>query len=117
MRFVLDHDVDARLGRVFRARGHDCWTAADANLALAKDDELTAYADDRKAVLVTHDVEFSSRRARNVVGRHLQLRCEEPDAVDLVTLHFDAIIDNLGSAEHIFVRVSAEGCTRSMRWE
>lgn len=117
MRFVLDQNVDARLGRVFRSRGHDCWPVGQANLALAKDDELTAYAYDHGAVLVTHDVEFSQRRARNAIGKHLQLRCEEPDAVDLVTLHFDAIIDSLKTGEHVFVQVSAEGCTRSMKWD
>lgn len=116
MRFLLDHDVDARLGRVFRSRGHKCWTAGEANLATAQDDELTAYAYDKGAVLVTHDGEFSQRRANNVIGKHLQLRCDEPDAVELVTLHFDAIIANL-TPEHVFVRVSAEGCTRSMKWD
>jgi predicted nuclease of predicted toxin-antitoxin system len=116
VRFVLDQNVDARLGRVFRTHGHECWPVGRANLALAADDELTAYAYDKDAVMVTHDVEFSQRRARNAIGKHLQLRCEEPDAVELVTLHFDAIIANLKSGEHVFVQVSADGCTRSMRW-
>ncbi len=116
MRFLLDQNVDARLVRVFRSRGHACWTVGAANLALAADDELTAYACDKDAVMVTHDVEFSQRRARNAIGKHLQLRCEEPDAVALVALHLDAIISNLQAGEHVFVQVSAEGCTRSMRW-
>lgn len=117
MRFVLDQNVDARLGRVFRSHGHECWPVGRANLAPAADDELTAYACDKDAVMVTHDVEFSQRRARNVIGRHLQLRCEEPDAVGLVTLHFDAIIASLQSSEHVFVQVSADGCTLSRKWD
>lgn len=116
MRLLLDHDVDARLRRVFRSRGHQCWTAAEANLARASDDELTAYACDRDAVVVTHDVEFSQRRARNVIGKHLQLRCEEPDAAELLIHHFEAVLTSLDIAEHVFVQVSPEGCTCSMRW-
>ncbi|MDN5857763.1 MAG: hypothetical protein L0H84_03995 [Pseudonocardia sp.] len=33
--------------------GHDAWTVGDAGLALAADDALTAYADDRRAALIT----------------------------------------------------------------
>jgi predicted nuclease of predicted toxin-antitoxin system len=116
VKFLLDHDVDARLGRVFRQNGHQCWTAADANLARAADDELSVYADDRGAVMVTHDVDFSQRRARNPIGKHLQLRCEEPDAADLLIRHFDAVIRSLQIAEHVFVKLSVDGCSSSTKW-
>lgn len=116
MRFLLDHDVDARLARVFKERGHNCWTAAEANLAVASDDELTAYADDRGAVLVTHDVPFSQRRARNPIGKHLQLRCEEPDVAELLIRHFDAVIRSLQMAEHVFVKLSTDGCSSATKW-
>lgn len=117
MRFLLDQNVDARVRRVFIARNHDCWTVADANLADASDDDITIYAMARDAVVVTHDVEFSQRRMLNPIGRHLQLRCDEFDAADLLSTHFDAVLRDLSSAENVFVRVGAEGCTRALRWQ
>jgi hypothetical protein len=45
VRFLLDNDVDVAVGRVLRNAGHECWTAAEANLAgriAADDDELSA---------------------------------------------------------------------------
>lgn len=116
MRFLLDHDVDARVRRVFTYHDHQCWTAAQANLARATDDELTVYATDRGAVVVTHDTEFSQRRATNVIGKHLQLRCAEEDAVELLTLHFEVVIRSLNAADNVLVQVSVAGCTVSMNW-
>jgi len=59
MRFLLDENVDARVRRVFTERSHECWTVPEANLAGDTDDEVTVYAMDHHAVVVTHDVEFS----------------------------------------------------------
>ena len=55
MRFFLDGNVDAAVGAVLRDAGHDCWTAVEAGLSGAIDDAIAVYADDRKAVLVSHD--------------------------------------------------------------
>jgi hypothetical protein len=33
VRFFLDHDVPASVGKMLRGEGHDCWTAAQAGLA------------------------------------------------------------------------------------
>jgi predicted nuclease of predicted toxin-antitoxin system len=117
VRFLLDQNVDARVRRVFTSRSHECWTVADANLATASDDDITIYAMSKDAVVVTHDVEFSQRRLRNPIGRHLQLRCDEFDAADLLVAHFDAVLCDLSSAENVFVRVGADGCQRMMRWQ
>jgi hypothetical protein len=55
---VCDHDVDARVAARLRKLGHDAWTAAEAGLNRALDDDLTVYADNQRAVLVSHDSEF-----------------------------------------------------------
>lgn len=44
MRFVCDHDVDVAVAATLRRLGHDAWTAANAGLSAASDDELTVYA-------------------------------------------------------------------------
>ena len=95
MRFVLDHDVDAAVAAVLRRHGHEAWTAAAAGLSRVSDDELTAYADDQKAVLLTHDVEFSKRRRRNVVGKHVWLRCVDLEAEALVARRLSEIVQQL----------------------
>lgn len=48
------------------------------------DDELTVYADNQSTALLTHDVEFSRRRERNVIGKHVWLRCSEMEAAQFV---------------------------------
>ncbi|MGH3889365.1 MAG: DUF5615 family PIN-like protein [Pseudonocardiaceae bacterium] len=64
MRFGCDHDVDARVAARLRQLGHDAWTAADAGLSRVRDDELTVYSDNQRAVLVSHDSEFSAPSAQ-----------------------------------------------------
>jgi predicted nuclease of predicted toxin-antitoxin system len=86
VRFFLDNDVDVAVAHALRRAGHDCWTAANAGLETGSDDDLTVYAYDHRAVLVTHDKEFSTRRRVNVIGHHIWLRCLEWDAAG-VLLH------------------------------
>jgi hypothetical protein len=45
--------------RVLLAAGHECWTAADANLYDAPDDALAVYPADHSAALISHDAEFA----------------------------------------------------------
>jgi predicted nuclease of predicted toxin-antitoxin system len=78
MRFVLDEDVDAKaVGSFLRQRGHECWTVVDAGLGGADDDAVSIYADDRDAILVTHDAEATRRRRKFTFGRHVFLRCHQ----------------------------------------
>lgn len=56
MRFVLDYDVDVRVCQLFTASGHECWRAPDG---LIEDDDISVYADDRNAVVLSHDREFA----------------------------------------------------------
>lgn len=109
MRFVCDYDVDAAVAKMLWRMGHDAWTVGDAGLALAADDALTAYADDRRAALITHDVEFSTRRRRSVIGQHIWLRCLEYDAVELLGKHLAEIVELLETRKDVWVRVSKEG--------
>ena len=106
MRFVCDRDVDAWVAVTLRRLGHDAWTAGQAGLSRAGDDELAVYADDREAVLISHDKEFSKRRRRNAVGKHVFLRCSEWDAAELLVQHLDDLLPVLGRNRDVWVRLS-----------
>lgn len=75
MRFFLDRNLDARLRTLLRDRGHDCWTAGDSNLSTEADGNLTVYAINMGAALITHDKEFSTTRKKRIIGQHLRVRC------------------------------------------
>ncbi len=116
MRFFLDQDVDVAVAGVLRKLGHEVWTAADAGLSRAGDDELTVYAHDKRAVLLTHDREFSARRRQHVVGWHVQLRCIEMEAADLIGRHCADIVDLVAAFDDLFIAMSKEGLELSRRW-
>lgn len=116
MRFFLDQDVDARVRRLLINKGHQCWTADQANLPSAIDDALTIYGQTKNAVVVTHDREFSARRRRNTIGLHVFLDCLEPDAAGLLAAHLDEIVQQLERASDLFVRVSPNRLETSRSW-
>lgn len=72
--------VPRGVSRWLRQLGQEAWTAYDAGLSRASDDDLPVYAHDRNAVLLTHDREFSRRRRAWTIGRHIYLRCAEWEA-------------------------------------
>lgn len=117
MRFVCDHDVDARLAATLRRLGHDAWTAADAGLFKAADDELPVYAIDHDAVLLSHDTKFSLRRRRNVIGRHIYLRCKEWDAAELVERYLLDVLPVLERHPDVWVQLSSAGPKLSFDWQ
>jgi predicted nuclease of predicted toxin-antitoxin system len=93
MRFVLDEDVDAAaVGSFLRRQGHESWTVVEAGLQGADDDAVTIYADDRRAVLITHDAEATARRRRFTIGRHVFLRCPQLEAVDVLRVHLAEVV-------------------------
>ena len=92
MRFFLDNDVSQVVALMLRRARHDAWTAAEAGLADAADDELSVYADDKGAVLLTHDREFTQRRRRNPIGRHVRLACKEWEARDVLRGSLAALV-------------------------
>lgn len=116
MRFFLDHDVDAGVGHRLRTMGHEAWSASDAGLATDGDDNLTIYATNHGCVLLTHDKEFSARRRKNVVGRHVHLRCPEPDAADILAERLDELLPILEAHTDLFVAVWGGGVDFSWNW-
>lgn len=117
MRFFLDQDVDVAVAGVLRRLGHEAWTADDAGLSTAADDELTVYAHDQRAVLLTHDREFSARRRKHVVGWHVQLRCVELDAADLISRYCAELVKLVSVFDDLFLAISKEGLELSHRWD
>lgn len=95
MRFVLDEDVSAVVARMLKEQGHEAWTASQANLSAGGDDDLSAYAHDKRATVLTHDREFSNRRKRNPIGRHVRLACREPDGPAVLERFLDELVQRL----------------------
>jgi predicted nuclease of predicted toxin-antitoxin system len=118
VRFVLDHDVDVRVGAVLRQAGHECWPSTAGLAASADGGTVAVYADDRRAVLITHDREFTRRRMKNTIGRHMRLDCEQPDATAVIGAHLDALVAGLEHAHDVVLVASAAGVTRHAgHWE
>jgi predicted nuclease of predicted toxin-antitoxin system len=117
LRFFLDQDVSVAVAKALRADGHECWTASEARLGGEADDALTVYASDRRAVLVTHDREFSQRRRRNVVGWPVYLRCYEWEASKLLLAHLNEIERVINRRPDVFMAISVSGCELSYGWK
>lgn len=109
MRFFLDHDVDANVVTALVKEGHECWTASDAGLSDASDDDLTVYAGKQGACLVTHDREFSVRRSRNVTGHHVWLTCNEWDAASVITSRLPDLLLLLERHPDLMITLKASG--------
>jgi predicted nuclease of predicted toxin-antitoxin system len=107
--FLLDHDIDAAVARLLRSAGHKCETASTVGLATADDDQVSVFADNHQAILITHDKEAIRRRIRNTFGRHVWLACNDLDAVEVVTNNLTEILAMIMTREAIVLRVSKEG--------
>jgi predicted nuclease of predicted toxin-antitoxin system len=105
LRFLLDNDVAVTVRRVLLDSGHECWTAAEANLYDAPDDALAVYAADRGAALVSHDAEFARRRRRNTIGQHVWLRCTEPQGSAVLRRHLTEVVDVLDRMPDVVIEV------------
>jgi predicted nuclease of predicted toxin-antitoxin system len=117
VRFVCDNDMDAAVAARLQQMGHQAWTAAAAGMSEDDDDELTVYAHDKDAVLITHDRRFSQRRRRSVVGKHVWIECKEWDAADLLEKRLPEFIDQLERPGDLWVRVHHEGYEVARSWE
>jgi predicted nuclease of predicted toxin-antitoxin system len=71
----------------------------------AGDEDLAVYADEKQAVLLTHDREFSKRRRAWIIAKHIWLKCPELDAADLLARLFQS-----------YYRSSRASRTCSSRW-
>lgn len=115
MRFVLDHDVDVAVRGLLTALGHECWRAPTY---LEVDDDVSVYADDKDAVVVTHDVEFTRRRQLRTFGRHVRLRCDQVDGVEVLAGHIHELVDLLATqAEGVFIVSRSRIEFKAPRWE
>ena len=118
MRFLLDNDIAVTVRRVLLNAGHECWTAAEANLHDAPDDAVVVYAADRNAALVSHDAEFARRRRRNTIGQHVWLRCTEPQAPAVLSQRLTEVVDVLGRMPDVVIEVRPDSLSVSPpRWE
>ncbi|MFP5308805.1 MAG: DUF5615 family PIN-like protein [Actinomycetes bacterium] len=121
MRFLLDNDVDATIVGLLVRAGHEAWTAAQAGLAgvdSAADDDVSVYAQDHDATVITHDREFTHRRKKNTFGRHLFMRCEQPDAYAILEAHLNEALEQLTARPDIVVTVSRDAVTTNKPlWE
>jgi predicted nuclease of predicted toxin-antitoxin system len=116
VRFFLDNDVPVSVGTMLRRNGHLCWTANQAGLAdEGEDDNLTVYATKHMAVLVSLDAQFMQRRRANAIGRHVRLRCNEPDAADVLGGHLKEVLEYL-KRDHVTVTVSRDGVKADSDW-
>lgn len=116
MQFLLDHDVDAAVGRMLRQRHHECWTAGAVGLAAASDDALTVWASEHGAVVISTDREFGQRRSRNAIGLHVWLHCADWDASTVLGAHLGDVVARLEARSDVTVRVSKEGVSDSSDW-
>ena len=84
--------------------------------AVASDDDLTVYASNQGAMLVSHDRQFAQRRRRSTIGQHLWLKCDEPDAVDLLVRHLQHVVRQASHFPDCLITLSHEGMVVSTRW-
>jgi predicted nuclease of predicted toxin-antitoxin system len=118
VRFLLDHDVDAAVGKMLRQRKHQCWTAGAAGLATATDDDLTVWATEHLAAVVSTDREFGRRRMKNAIGHHVWLRCLDWEAADVLDIYISGVIELLEGRVDVTVRVSKDaGIDASSNWD
>lgn len=108
--------MDAAVAARLKQMGHDAWTVAEAGLSAVDDDELTVYAHDKGAALVTHDRRFSQRRRKHVIGKHLWVECKEWDAADLLERRLPKFIDQLERLGDLWVRVHHAGYKTAREW-
>lgn len=85
-------------------------------MALDEDDEQTVFATDRGAVVISCDREFSQRRRRNAIGRHVYLNCPKPEAAEIFARHLDVVVAHLSSAENVTVTVSRDKVSADYGW-
>lgn len=67
-----------------RAEDHEAWTAFEANLQEAGDDELNIYAQSKGAILVTTNKDCAAIARRLQSAETIYLRVRERDAVEAI---------------------------------
>ncbi len=110
MLWVLDNDVSAAVATMLRRQqGHRAVMVGQIGLARASDDQVSVFADNKDAVLLTHDRELIARRRRNTFGRHVHLDCREWGAPVLLHQHLAAVVELLQSRDAIVIHLGHDG--------
>lgn len=76
------------------AAGHEAWTAYEAGLSAASDQELLAYAADHDAAVVTNNKDFVPMARRMRSATVVYLRAAEIHAVDTMERALDWLSHN-----------------------
>ena len=66
--------------------------------------------------MVTMDREFSERRRKNPIGRHIRLRCHEPEAASILRNHLAEVLEYL-KRDHVTLTVSKHGVKADSEWQ
>lgn len=74
------------------------------------------YAHARDATLVTFDKEFSERRRKNTIGRHVWLRCPETGAAEILRSNLNQVLSHL-QISNVIIIVSSGGVQAESSWE
>lgn len=80
MRFVVDQCVPVEVARWLAGEGHEAWTAYEAGLDDAEDEDLIAYSFAKGAVLVTTNRDCAQLARRLRSAQLVWLAVREPDA-------------------------------------
>jgi predicted nuclease of predicted toxin-antitoxin system len=95
VRFFLDECVDEGVCRELRKFGYICWTVHDARRDQLADLEQMVYADNKNAVMVSHDKDFRANMKARTFGRFVHLGCANAEAVDMVHKHHAELVQML----------------------
>lgn len=118
MRFFLDNDVDAEVASFLTRRRHQCWRAGEAGLADANDELIAIYAEERRAVLISHDRAFAKKRMANTTGQSAWLHCQQVDGVEVLALHVVEVEAKLTVMPMLVLEVTRAGVKlHPPRWE
>lgn len=80
MRFVVDQCVPVEVARWLAGEGHEAWTAYEAGLDDAQDEDLIAYAHAKGAALVTTNRDCAQLARRLRSAQLIWLAVREADA-------------------------------------
>jgi predicted nuclease of predicted toxin-antitoxin system len=118
MRFFLDNDVNAEVVAMLTGRGHQCWRAGQAGLADANDELIAIYAEERQAVLISHDKAFARKRMANTTGQSVWLHCEPVEGVDVLSEHLGEVEATLRHMSMVVLEVTRTRVTlHPPQWE
>ncbi len=74
--------MPAGVAAFLRRKGHEGWTAYDANLQEASDDDLNVYAKSEGAIFVTINADCAATARRLQSAATVYLRVRERDAIE-----------------------------------